>query len=192
MTATLVVERGIIDRLGGEPSGAWIVPRRRSRWWRRRREGWAPLDPESVLDALADIRRPAVVLVRSAVADPGAGCLIDVAHLLGLEVRTLPDGFDEAAWSAGIASCLDGVVPGASANRALDVLCCGPAVAPASPRRRWGVAGISVPAVRPATLARWASCAWRPCRWCTAGGLPGDRCRRCGNPIDEASPEDRT
>lgn len=190
MTTTLVVERGIVERLGGAPSGVWIVPRSPSRWWRRRREPWAPLDPETVLETLAAIRRPAVVLARSAMADPGAGCLIDVAHLLGLEVRRLPDSLDAAAWSAGIASCLDQPLA-ADGNRALDVLCCGPAAAPASPRERWGPAGISVPALRPATLARWAACAWRACRWCAAGGLPGDRCRRCGHPVHEASPRDR-
>ena len=189
MSTTLVVERGIAERLGGEPPGVRIVPRRQSRWWRRRREPWAPLDPEVVLDALAELRRPAVVLARSAVADPGAGCLIDVANLLGLEVRRLPDRREEAAWSAGIASAL-GEPMAADGSRALDVLCCGPAVLPASPRHGWGPTGLLVPALRPATLVRWSSCAWRACRWCAAGGLPGDRCRRCGNPIDAGFSED--
>jgi hypothetical protein len=190
MTLTIVVEHGIIAHLGGVPSGMRIVARRRSRWWRRHRTPWASLDPEAVLDTLAEIHRPAVVLARRAVADPGARCLIDVARLLGLEVRTLPDSCEEAAWIAGIAGSL-GEAPPAGGGRALDVLCCGPAIVPTSPRQRWGPTGISVPALRPGTIARWASCAWRACRWCAAGGLPGDRCRRCGNPIDAVACEDR-
>ena len=190
MTPTLVVERGLAECLGGGPSEVRIVARRRARWWRRYRSPWAPLDPESVLDALVEIRRPVVVLARSAAADPGARCLIDIARLLGLEMRTLPENRDEAAWCVAIAGSLD-QAPIAGNLRALDVLCCGSAVAPGSPRGRWGPTGISVPALRPGTIARWASCAWRPCGWCAAGGLPGDRCRRCGNPIDAPVPEDR-
>ena len=188
MTPTLVVEHGIAECVGGAPFGVRVVPRRRSSWWRRRRSPWEPLDPEAVLDVLIEIRRPAVVFTRRAAADPGARCLGDIAHLLGLDVRTLPDNRDEAAWCVGIAGSL-GEALTARDIRALDVLCCGSAVAPGSPRGQWGPAGISVPALRPSTVVRWASCAWRACRWCAAGGLPGDRCRRCGNPIDALVPE---
>ena len=56
-----------------------------------------------------------------------------------------------------------------------------------APRRRpfcggrpEGAGAVRVPALRPAVLARWAGCVWRPCDRCAGGGLPGAPCGRCG------------
>lgn len=179
----VIVEEGL--RTGtGAPSGLHTIPRRRRPWWRRG-TSWAPLDPSEVTDALSRVPAPAVVLARSAAADPGAACLGPLARLLGHRVVQLPSDPGEAAWSASIAASLL-VLPDEAFLRVVDVLCCGPATSPPAPRCLWG-GGISVPALRPETLARWASCAWRRCGWCRRGGLPGRACRTCGTAIaDEA------
>jgi len=172
--AKLIVEQGVVEPLGGCPANLVVVSRRRLPWYRRA-HGWEPLDPETVLDTLAAVPRPAVVLARSPAADPGAGCLLDFASLLGLEVRRLPDCVQAAAWSVGVASRADESGAGAD-GRVLDVLCCVPAPAMRRP-------GVGDPPLRANALRRWASCAWRPCPWCPAGGLAGERCARCGSPV---------
>jgi hypothetical protein len=184
MTAptTLIVEQGVVAPLGGCPANLVVVPRRRSRWYPRRAR-WVPLDPETVLDTLANVPRPAVVLARGSAADPGAGVLLDLAPLLGLEVRRLPDCAEAAAWSVSIASRAEDL-DSMAGGRALDVMCC----APTATMRRSGVAHQPL---RAAALWRWASCVWRPCPWCPAGGPAGDRCARCGSPVAPGEREAR-
>jgi hypothetical protein len=178
---TLIVEQGVVEPLGGCPANLVVVPRRRSPWYRRAHR-WAPLDAETVLDTLTAVPRPAVVLARRHAADPGASSLLDLASLLGLEVRRLPDCVEAAAWSVSFASRAD--ESGATAGgRVLDVLCSVPA-----PTMRWP--GIADPPLRANALRRWASCAWRPCPWCPAGGLAGERCARCGSPLEPGERED--
>lgn len=187
--ALAVVDQAIARHLGSVPDFVVVVPRDVVRWWRVRRAGrWHPLDRDRVLDLLCGLPRPGLVLARPASADPGAACLATIAAVVGHEVITLPTAMDEALWSVGVTFSLAGCA-GDTLGRVLDVICCGPASAPALPHQRWGPTGLSVPALRPATLARWAYCAWRPCIWCDAGGLPGHRCRRCGVPVTEPALE---
>ncbi len=172
--ATIIVEQAVVEPLGGCPANVVVVPRRRLPWYRRGRT-WAPLDPETVLDTLAAVPRPAIVLARGPAADPGARCLLDFAPLLAFDLRRLPDCVDMAALSVTTASRAD--EPGSTAcGRALDVLCCAPALTMC----RWER---SDRPLRPGALRRWASSAWRPCPWCPAGGLAGARCARCGSPV---------
>jgi hypothetical protein len=180
-----VVDQSIAQRLGPTPDGVYVVPRDAVRWWRGRSAGrWRPLNPDRVLDVLCDLPRPGVVLTRPATVDPGAAFLATAATLVGHDVIMLPAVLDEAIWSVGVTLAI-GVSDAATLARVLDVVCCGPGSAPSLPRQIWGPTGLSVPALRPATLARWAYCAWRPCSWCDAGGLPGHRCRRCGAPVHD-------
>ncbi len=178
---SVVVEERVAARIASPPPAVRIVARGRS-WWRAGESRWAPLRPDAVLDALHAVPRPALVLARPATADPGAACLAPLAALLRHEVVTLPGGEQEAAWAAAIAGSLAGggragVLP------AVQVVCRGPQVAPGLPRCGRGAAGLSYPVVRPATLGRWARCAWRPCRWCHGGGAPAGPCPTCGAPL---------
>lgn len=172
MTAavTLIVEQAVADRIEAPPRGLVVVPRRRAPWYRLREE-WAPLDPSRVVDVLSDAPEPGMVLARGHAADPGAGCLPELAALLGIEVRRLPDALAAAAWSASLVSGPD--EHGATAaGPAIDVLS-----TQLGPDTR-------LPPLRPGVLRRWAACAWRACSWCPAGGLAGHRCPRCGSPLD--------
>jgi hypothetical protein len=154
-----------------------VVPRARRR--RRSRRVWAPLCPDALIDALVAAPRDALVLARDAVADEGAALLAPLARLRGLGVVCLPDSADAAAWTVALA------VAWADAGerdlvRGLEVAAALPGQE-ALPARPWGNSGVAVPAVRPRVLARWSTCAWRPCEWCrTGGGLASGRCGRCG------------
>lgn len=184
-----VIDHTLASHLGPPPDGVFVVPRKAaSRWRVRRVERWRPLDPDAVLDVLCALPRPGFVLVRPVAADPGAACLATTAAVVGHEVITLPGELDEAVWSVGIAFGLMSC-DAERVGRVLDVVCCGPGTALELPRRSWGPTGISVPALRPTTLARWAYCAWSPCSWCEAGGLVGHRCRRCGVIVQEPASE---
>jgi hypothetical protein len=187
MTPGLAAEEGIASLLTHRPPGMRVVPRERTSPWRGRRR-WAALRADDVLRVLDELPQPGVVLARPASADPGAACLAAIAGLLGHHVVVLPDAADESAWVAGVAAELD-AGDDESFVRAVQVLCCGPAIAASFPRRRWGPTGIPVPALRPATLARWACCSWRPCCSCDGGGLPGLPCRCCGAPVPAAIDE---
>lgn len=173
---TLIVDRHIVDVLGPRaPQGIWPVPRRRRTLGR----GAGTITREAAANALTATEGPMVVLARGARVDPDAAALGDAMAALGGPVITLPDELDAAAWSVGLAAALSGAEPGAVV-RALEVLCCGPAVMPDAPLRPWGPRELPVPALRPVTLARWATRTWSPCAWCARGGAPGWPCRRCG------------
>ncbi len=179
MSTTFIVEASIAERLGTATTALRVVPRRRRSRWGLRRGQWQELSPADALDTMVDAPATPIVLSRSAHADPGAAKLRSLAHLVNVDVLYLPDDVDDAAWSVAIATRLaDADRP--HLLRALGVVCCGPRAFVGVPTRPWGAAERLVPAVRPVTLARWASCAWESCAWCTGGGAPGDQCRRCG------------
>lgn len=171
---TVVVEEGLAAAAGGPPAdGLVVVPRPRVRRGRVR----ADLDPDVVVEALDRGGPGAVVLARSASADPGARALPALASVMGREVVRLPDDGDAAAWVVAMAGGL--ASPGAGPARRLQVLA-GAAAAPVLPRRPVGAGAARMPALRPGVLARWAGCVWRPCGRCAGGGLPGAPCGRCG------------
>ncbi len=179
MSTTFIVEASIAERLGTATTALRVVPRRRRSRWGVRRGQWQELSSADALDTLVDAPDTPIVLSRPAHADPGAAKLRLLAHVVNVDVLYLPEDVDDAAWSVAIATRL------ADADRhhllrALGVVCCGPSAFYGVPTRPWGAAERLVPAVRPVTLARWASCAWEPCAWCTGGGPDGDQCRRCG------------
>lgn len=189
MSGLTIIDQTIAVQLDHVPDGVYIVPRDTFGWWRWRQAGrWRPIDPDRVLDLLWALPRPGVVLARPPAADRGVACLASAATLAGHDVIALPEAIDEAVWSVAVAISL-GVSDVSTLGRVLDVVCCGPGGARSVPQRPWGATGLSVPALRPATLARWAYRAWRPCRWCHGGGLPGYRCRRCGAPVDDLPTE---
>lgn len=95
---------------------------------------------------------------------------------------TVTDDYESALWCVAIAVEL-ARADHRAVVRALEVLCNGPQVVGEAPRRSWGPMGLEVPALRPVTLARWASGAWVPCTWCDRGGAAGYPCLRCGAPI---------
>ena len=185
VSVCVVVDASIASRLRTTPPALCTVPRSRvRRWVPRGGEVWRPLDRCRVIDALIDVPAGGRVLVRPAQTDPGGSFLAVAARLAGHEVVWLPGPLDEAVWSVGMALSVLGRDV-ATIDRTLDVVCCGPASLAALPQRAWGGVGFAVPAVRPATLARLAFCAWRPCSWCDAGGLPGGYCARCGSELAE-------
>ncbi len=167
----VVVEHGLASSgAAGPGAGTVVVPRPRGR------RGWADLDPEAVVDALDRAGLGAVVLARTALADPGARALPALAEIMGREVVRLPADRDAAAWVVAVAGTR---AAGADPARLLQVLVSA-AASPVLPRRPVGAGPARMPALRPGVLARWAGCAWRPCGRCAGGGLPGGACGRCG------------
>ena len=174
---SLLVEAGLARDGGDGRSAVTAIPRRRRPAWSR--GGWRPLDPDVVLDHLAAAGPGALVLARPAPVDPGAACLAPLARLRGLEVVALPFEVEAARWTVALAGLWAAAGHPALA-RALSVVH-GLWQAPLRlPRREAAPGEPALPAVRPAVLARWAVWAWRPCRWCPGGGLPGRACPRCG------------
>jgi hypothetical protein len=168
----VVVEHGLASAgAASSAEGIVVVPRPRGR------RGWADLDPDAVVDALDRAGPGAVVLARTALADPGARALPALAGIMGREVVRLPADREAAAWVVAVAARL--AAAGDDPARLLQVLVGAPA-APVLPRRPIGAGSARMPALRPGVLARWAGCAWRPCARCAGGGLPGAACGRCG------------
>jgi hypothetical protein len=170
MTA-LVVEASVAGCAspGGRP--VIVVPRA------RRRGAWRPVEADAAVAALDRAGEDAIVLARPAGADPGAAPVVAVARLLGHPVVRLPAGDSAAAWV--VATATHPQFLGDALIRRLDVLVGVPAAVAGLPMRPSGH-GPEVPALRPAVLARWAGCAWRPCAACPGGGLAGASCGRCG------------
>jgi hypothetical protein len=182
MSLTFVVEQSIAALLGPPHPVLRVAARRRGSRWGWHSSSWRALDPAAALDAIIDAPAPALVLARTGSADRGGSCLRSMARVLDIDVIDLPDAIEDAAWSVGIAMRLADADSQHFA-RALDVICCGPTAFRGLPTRPWGLGGSPVPALRPETLARWSTCAWRHCTWCRGGGFPGAPCRRCGTPI---------
>lgn len=182
----LVVERSLLERLGRAAPCVDVVARRPAR-----RGGWRPIQGDAVVATLLAAGPRPVALARAPEADPGGSCLPALAATLGLDRVRLPDHADAAAWCVGVA--VGWCTAGESAlARRLQVVAGALARAAAGERglpvREWGGEGVPVPALRPAVLARWAVRAWRPCRWCAAGGLPGAPCGSCGLDLPALAP----
>lgn len=172
----IVVEAGLLSRLADAPPPDVVAAARA-----RGRRGWRPMDGDDVVAALRVAGPGAVVAARGAGADPGATLLRRLAAAAGHEVVTLPDDPDAAAWAVAVAARAGGRDgPVARRLQALAGLAAAPP--PTIPRRDRGAAG-PLPSLRPAVLARWAECAWRPCPRCGGGGLPGAPCGRCAAPL---------
>jgi len=187
MATTIVVDQHLADILGArEIRGLRVAPRRRRGPFTR---GPGAITRADAAEALASVEGPVVVLARAGRVDPDAAALPDVMRAIGGPVITLPDDEDAAAWSVGLAAALLEADHGALV-RALEVLCCGPRVVTDASTRLWGPREIPVPALRPVTLARWASCTWSPCGWCVRGGAPDWPCRRCGGTVPPRAGED--
>lgn len=175
-TATIVVDRAVAARLGdGLPGGLLASPGRPRRLRARRGDGHC----DALIGLMCDLPAPRMVLAWP----PGDPDLARVGRALGADVLTLPADAAAAEWVAHVAGALAQVAAPALL-RVMEVLAAGPGVAGELPTRAWGRdARLQVPALRPATLARWASRTWAPCHWCPRGGAPGHRCRRCASAI---------
>jgi hypothetical protein len=177
----LVVEEGLLRRLGHAGAAVDVVRRTRARG---RRGRWLPLDCEETLAVVLGAGPGALVLARPPAADPGAACLARLAAAAGVPVLRLPEHPDAAAWTVGVAARWAEQGPASRLARLIAVLVAATARGAARaglPLRPWGAEGVLVPALRPATLARWAAGAWRACAWCReGGGLAGAACACCG------------
>lgn len=176
--SALVVEASVVVGIPTERlDRIHVVPRD------RRRDGsWPPVAADAVVATLEAAGSGALVLVRPPAADPGAAALSALAEVMEREVIRLPASAGAAAWVVAVAVAgQEGSPPPLRALQAL--------AGAAGAARRLGMASgegdeLRMPALRPAVLARWARCGWRPCARCRGGGLPGARCGRCGAPVD--------
>jgi hypothetical protein len=171
---TLVIGQATAERIGQSPRAAVTVAGPRSRRFHpvrgRRPDGHL----DAYVESLARSGSSAVVL-----AGDDEGELRRAARALGRDVLRLPAEHTSAAWVVSVGAAL-ARAERAPLLRVLQVLCNGPAAAP-GPHRQWNDG--AVPALRPATLARWATRSWAQCGWCRGGGLPGSACCVCGSLI---------
>lgn len=123
------------------------------------------------VEPLTDLGAGAVVLVGH--GDLG---LCRAARALTYDVLRLPDDPTAAAWVVSVGAALVRA-DRAALVRVLEVLCSGSDATP-GPHRHWN--GGVVSALRPATIARWATRNWSPCSWCRGGGLANAPCSACG------------
>lgn len=182
MGALVLVEAAVAGHIGSDlPPALRAVPAPAPRrWWRRGDSRCTAIAAATDL-LLDDPTRERVVL-----AGPCSDSeLVATARALGFPIVALACDGAEAAWVAALAAQL-AEVGGEPFLRALEVLAVGPGVACDVPRRPWGPDGVAVPALRPVTLARWATRAWTPCSWCARGGAPGHHCARCGAHVGAA------
>ena len=156
--------RAVAGRLGGRALA--VVPRPSS----RRGPGVTVLRADDVVETIEAAGPGAVVLARGPEADPAAAALPALGRMMGADVILLPSDPTAAAWTLGVALRHD--VDDVLLTRRLE----GIASAAAS---LWNPTR-TAPALRAAVLIRWAGRAWRPCRTCPGGGLPGGPCARCG------------
>ncbi len=178
MASTIVVDAEYAPPAAHGAIGS-VMPIGDRRSARRRRESH-----DDLVTRLVDAGRPLIALVRSGedtADDIVTRRVIDAAGVVRI---SLPADAAAARWCVAVAAEISPADHHAVV-RALEVLCNGPDVVGRAPRRPWGSEGIPVPALRPVTLARWASCAWVPCSWCARGGAAGYACLRCGAPVVE-------
>ena len=153
----LVAEESLVRLVAGPGlQRLTVIPRAHGR-----RRGWKDLDADRVVDILDEGGPGALVLVRDVEADPGARVLGELARVMGLDLLRLPAAPGEAAWTLAVAAHDD--FQGDGLLRRLEALVGEMGEGGPLPRRALGP-GLRVPALRPAALARWAGCAWRPCR----------------------------
>lgn len=186
MTNTVVVDAALATEVGRRASRHVIQVGeiRRPRRWRRR-----PPAVDDIVEVLDQAPHPVIALLRIT-EDGSEGIVLRRAvDAVGAVRIALPCDAAAARWCVAIAA---EIAPADhhAVVRALEVLCNGPDVVGSAPRRVWGAEGVEVPALRPVTLARWASCAWTPCSWCTRGGADAHPCLRCGAPVRRPAPEE--
>ncbi len=173
---SIVVDAGLALRLGTPLPGGLIASPLRLR---RRRPWHRDEHCDALLALICDLPMPRLLLCWP----QGDLDLARVGRAVGCDVVTLPQDGPAAEWVAQIAAALVQLTP-PTLLRVMEVLAVGPRVAGELPTRAGGRDGrLQVPALRPVTLARWASRTWVPCHWCSRGGAPGHRCRSCASPI---------
>lgn len=139
------------------------------------------VDGDAVIDLLDMAGREALVLARPPWADPAMAPLAAISIVLGHDLLWLPPEVPAAGWAAAlIAAWARDAEPDDLLRRA-QVAVGLAAMSPVNlPLRPWGEDEVMVPAVGADALARWCDCAWRPCRWCGAGGAADAPCPSCG------------
>lgn len=178
-TTTVLVADEALVLAAGVAAGAAVRAVPRASGGRRRP---ARLDPDAVIDVLADAGPGAVVLARPAWADPPMSSLAALGVVLGCDVVWLPEDDAPAAWALALIASWAAESPPVELVRRAQVAVGLALMAPASlPRRPWGVDDVPVPAVAPDALGRWCDCAWTACEWCDQGGAAGAPCPSCGD-----------
>jgi len=168
---TLIIGDGTAGHLRQSTRDAVTVVCSRRRVLRTPRTGRSRGSMDVFVEAIAQVGASAVVL-----AGDADGALRRAARAMNCEVLRLPSDHAAAAWVVSIGAALVRA-DRAALLRVLHVLCNGPDATP-GPRRQWN--DRVVPALRPTTLARWATRNWSQCGWCRGGGLPGFPCCGCG------------
>ncbi len=176
MTGQLIVECRCAGGIADPPPASIVIvsSARPGRRCLRGRRSKTSLD---TLTEQVSAAPRAIILARRTDRD-----LCRVGRALERDLVRLPDGVDAASWVIAVAVAITRS-DRAALLRALDVLCNGPEIIPAGPSRPWGAGGLTVPALRPSTLAKWAVRAWEPCSWCSRGGLAGRACGACGTMV---------
>ena len=137
---------------------------------------------EDVVDVLDHAGSSALVLARPPWADPAMAPLAAIGIVLGRDLLWLPPDLPAAGWAAALIAAWARDSEADDLLRRAQVAVGLAAMSPANlPRRPWGEDGLMVPAVGADALARWCDCAWRPCRWCDAGGAAHAPCPSCGD-----------
>lgn len=173
-TRDLVMSHDVAEAAGlTEAPGVWSTPapgRRASR-----------VDAEAVVDVLDAAGSGALVLARPPWADPAAAPLAAIAIVLGRDLLWLPPGIPAAGWAAALIAAWSRDSDPDDLLRRAQVAVGLASMSPENlPLRPWGEDELLVPAVGTDALARWCDCAWRPCRWCDAGGAGRAPCPSCG------------
>lgn len=181
MTNTIVARAELATEVGRSASRN-LVTLGGIRGSRRRHRRHGRTSADDVVAVVGEASQSAIVLIQPPEGDEDDATMQRVVDAVGAVRITLPDDLSSARWCVAIAA---EIAPADhhAVVRALEVLCNGPDVVTGVPRRSWGPHDVGVPALRPVTLARWASCAWVPCSWCARGGADAHPCRRCGAPI---------
>lgn len=175
---TLVLAHDVADAAGliGVPGVRATPPvaRRASR-----------LDAEAVVDVLGDAGPHDLVLARPPWADPATAPLAAISIVMGIDLLWLPPEVPAAGWAAALIAAWSRDAEASDVLRRAQVAVGLASMSPANlPLRPWGEEDLLVPAVGSDALARWCDCAWRPCRWCDAGGAGHAPCPSCGERAD--------
>lgn len=143
------------------------------------------VDAEAVVDTLESVGPGALVLARPPWADPAMAPLAAIGIVMGIDLLWLPPEVPAAGWAAAlIAAWARDTHPDDLLRRAQVAVGLASMSPEHLPLRPWGEDHLMVPAVGADALARWCDCAWRPCRWCDAGGADRAPCPSCGERPD--------